>query len=55
MALDWEQLAVENLESQEGANGIACTCGNFPAAFGTSQGWHCAWVLLPRKICAGHY
>lgn len=55
VALDWEQPAVENSESREGMNGIACICGNFPAAFGTSRGWHCAWVFLQCKICVGRY
>lgn len=38
MALDWEQQAVGNLESQEGVNRIACICGNFPVLFGVSRG-----------------
>lgn len=54
-ALDWEQQDVENLESQEGVNGIACVCGNVAAPSGASRGWHGAWVLLQCKICAGRY
>lgn len=50
VALDWEQPAVENLESQGGLNGIACICGNFLATFGASRGRHCAWVFLQCRI-----
>lgn len=46
VSLDWEQPTVEDLEIQEGINGIACLCGRFPGAFGTSRVRHPVWVLL---------